>query len=105
MRLDPRLLERLEQREDANDLLAAALGLCPTCRQPMPPPEPATVARGPRGGEKREAIFAWRRANPKGTQSECSRALQVSMAYVNRLWHRLDAEETSDEDEDGGRDE
>lgn len=93
MRLDPRLLKQLEAREDANEVLAEMLGVCPTCGQSMPGTTPRT-----RDGSKREAIKRWRTENPQGSQSQCSRDLGVSQAYVGRIWHEKD-EANSPQDE------
>lgn len=87
MKLDPKLLKRLEERDDANAVLAAALGVCPACGQPMPNENGATKPRKLRTGEVRDQIHAWRVQNPDGTQSACARALGCSAVYVNRVWH------------------
>lgn len=98
MRIDPKLIKRLEARADANEILAEALGVCPTCGQALPNGK-APTTRGPRTGEKREQIVEWRRQHPKGTQSACSRELGVSQAYVGRIWHDGEANTPHDEAE------
>lgn len=92
MKLDPKLLARLEAtaREtgrDVNTLLAEALGVCPTCGQPLNREPPAKQRRGL---SRRDAILAWRVENPDATQAACARALSVSQAYVGRVWNEAD---------------
>lgn len=88
MKIDPKLLRRLEERDDANEVLAEALGCCPTCGQQLPGEE--------RPKDKRAAILAWRSENPGKTQSACSKALGVSQAYVGRVWHDADSRSALD---------
>lgn len=92
MRLDPKLLKRLEAREDANEVLAEMLGVCPTCGQNMPDSrgEPRQNHGAPRRGEVREQIAEWRRQHPGNTnQSACARDVGCSIAYVGRIWHSI----------------
>jgi hypothetical protein len=85
MKVDSKLLKRLEALDNPNQILAEALGLCPTCGQELPSEE-----RRQRTGDKRAAILAWRVEHPGESQSACARALGVSQTYVSKLWLEQD---------------
>ncbi len=89
MKLKVELLKRLAEREDANELVARALGVCPTCGQEMP-----TVPdkrRRTRASSKRAQIVEWHAQNPKGSQNACAKALGLSQTYVGKVFHEEDA--------------
>ena len=105
MKFDPKLLARLEEvaratGRDANAMLAAALGVCPTCKQTLPGGAGAPTVH--RQTAKRAAILAWRSENPHGSQNACSKALGVSQGYVGRVWHEADNTNGGESDDTEG---
>lgn len=91
-KLDPKLLKRLEERDDANEVLAEMLGVCPTCGQirptgATPKPPKQRIERPPRGGMRTAIIEYLTKVDTAfGNQSRCARKLDSSVPYVNKIW-------------------
>lgn len=95
MKLDPKLLRRLAERGDANEVLAEALGVCPTCGQPTKGPRLPTAGEPRRSAKERRTRGTLKAAiieylthtdTRYGNQSRCARALGVQHTYVNKVW-------------------
>lgn len=98
MKLDPRLIARLEAQakeagQDPNAMLAIALGVCPTCGQTMPSKAKAvpngrapTRPKAPQGDTARRIIEYLDRDSERGNQSRCAASLGIKASYVNRVW-------------------
>lgn len=90
MKLDPKLLKRLEERPDANSVLAEALGVCPTCGQAMNGLQQQPRQHGPpipkRQLLKDQIIEYLTQDTSYGNQTRCARALGIQLTYVNKVW-------------------
>lgn len=86
-KLDPKLLARLAERDDANEVLAEALGVCPTCGQAWPPQSNGAL-KAPRRGSRKDAVIEYltKTDTAYGNQSRCARTLKITLPYVNKIW-------------------
>lgn len=113
MRLDPKLLVRLEAaaRElgrDPNEYLAEKLGVCPTCGQMMPrqrkKPE-RVVELNTALPTRKDAIIEFMKTHgqERGSQTACAKALGVHTQYVWRVWDEYKKANGVGRDDEPGR--